>query len=127
MDNIKTILNRKISKYNVQNKYLIILSYLFYLLTIVLAIINFLDSKYLILNYTLLFVDFIVLILYFRLTKSIKLYYDKISTEYEYLFRTDDNFIKSELSEIFKISNLNKVLIFSFFISVILMIISLII
>ena len=127
MDNVKNTLQEKISKYNKTKKIIIITFYVFSLLTIVFAIYNFLKVEKLVFNYVLLLCDFILFTIYLSLTKNAKKYYNKISTEYEYLYRTDENFIKSELTEIYKISNNNKTLIFSFFISVILMIISLII
>ena len=127
MNNIKNILQEKISKYNKIKNIITITFYVFSFLTIVFATYNFLNVENLVFNYILLLCVFILFTLYLSITKNAKKYYNKISTEYEYLYRTDENLIKSELSEIYKISNNDKTLIFSFFTSVILMIISLII
>jgi len=127
MTNIKEILNEKIEKYNNLKKKLKVLSYIFNALLFAFAILNIMDKKNLLLDYVLLFFNSIVFILLLVFTKSVRKYYDKVSTEHEYLYSTENNLIKTELSKLFEISKFSNAFIYTFVIFSVIMIISLII
>lgn len=127
MDNIKQILYKKNNKYTGFKQGLKFLLYLFNAILMFFAVLNFRNNDYLLFSYVLLSINFILIVLFFVFSLTVRKYYDKISTEYEYLYHTDNNFIKSELTNLYKISIFNKILIYLIAISNLIMILSLII